>query len=102
MTHEPYKKEKILCSLQQYVYKGVKTLSLFEKMKFLVVCMFLGAFLPYFNPGCEGRLEVSEAVHVITIIGKMDGCPLKSYMFSSFPQSLKKKTQFCTIYFILK
>ena len=65
MTHEPYKKEQILCSLQQYVYKGVKTLSLFEKMKFLVVCTFLGAFLPYFNPGCEGRLEVSEAVHVI-------------------------------------
>ena len=52
------KREGYVYSRQHLILKGVKTVSLFEKMKFLAVCMFLGAFPMYFNPACGGRLEV--------------------------------------------
>ena len=93
-------------------------------MEFLVVCMFLGAFLPYFNPGCEGRLvvclqEIGFIKRVdkgwITTVKDLESyevCLLdyrklerwlnfKSYVFVLSSIS-REKIQFCTIYFVLK
>ena len=71
-------------------------------MNLLVVCMFLGAFLPYFKPGCGGRLEVClldyRKLCRVHVIGEM--AELKSYVFV-LSSIFKEKIQCCTMYFIL-